>query len=126
MFWRLRQAFASFMYGRYGVDTIYWILLVSALIISVASRITGSGILYVLQSILLFVALFRFFSRNIYKRRRENDAVKLFLARFRDIGKKRYRKCNACKATLRLPIKRGKNTVRCPKCGNSFKVIIII
>ena len=61
MFWRLRQAFASFMYGRYGVDTIYWILLVSALIISVASRITGSGILYVLQSILLFVALFRFF-----------------------------------------------------------------
>ncbi len=33
-----------------------------------------------------------------------------------------YRECPACGATLRLPRKKGKHSVLCPRCGNKFGV----
>lgn len=135
--WKIKQAIASFMYGRYGVDKLYWALIISWLVLTVINRFVGSILLYFAGLALILFAFFRFFSRNIYKRQAENrgfikffasvkDWFKLLSSRFRDIGKKRYRKCKNCHAVLRLPIKRGTNNVRCPKCGSNIKVTIII
>ena len=33
-----------------------------------------------------------------------------------------YKKCPKCKQKIRLPLKKGKHTVKCPNCGNSFDV----
>lgn len=33
-----------------------------------------------------------------------------------------YRECPECGATLRLPRKKGKHSVLCPRCGNKFGV----
>ena len=135
--WRIKQALASFMYGRYGTDKLYWALFASWLVLTVINGFIGSYLLYLLGLGIIAFALFRAFSRNIYKRQAENarylkikpslaSGFKLFGPRIRDIGSKRYRRCKICRAVLRLPIKRGTNTVRCPGCGRNFKVTIII
>lgn len=135
--WRLRQAVYSFMYGRYGVDKLYWILLAIWFILSVVNMFVHSFWLNILETAIVGYAFFRVLSRNIYRRQAENTAILkiirngrslcgILFKRICDIGSKRYRRCKRCKAVLRLPIKRGTNEVRCPKCGDKFKVTIII
>lgn len=46
--------------------------------------------------------------------------------RLKEFPQKKYASCPQCRATLRLPRKRGKHTVRCPRCGNRFGVNILI
>ena len=135
--WRLRQALASFMYGRYGVDKLYWFLFGIWAFLTVINAFIGSTLLYIAGLLVLGYQFFRVFSKNIYSRSRENQAFLRFFekaksifalqtSRIRDIGKKRYRRCRNCKAVLRLPIKRGKKTVKCPKCNRTFDVFILI
>ena len=33
-----------------------------------------------------------------------------------------YKVCPKCKQKIRLPLKKGKHTVKCPNCGNKFDV----
>ncbi|MBQ8837361.1 MAG: hypothetical protein IJ002_07655 [Clostridia bacterium] len=125
------------MYGRYGGDQLYFALIIIFFVISVVNTFIGSYLLWILQYVLLIWAVYRYFSRNIYKRRQENrkflgiwQSIKNFFAylgdKFRDRKVCRYRKCKHCHAALRLPIKKGKNSVKCPRCGKSFKVNIWI
>lgn len=135
------QKIQQFMYGRNGFDAYSFFLLIVSLIASVANWFVwnywASFALYAFELLLLGYAIFRILSKNIYKRSAENrrymkiwNAVKNFFVlqknRIRDIKTHRYRKCKYCKATLRLKRKRGKHTVRCPKCRGEFKVNIVI
>lgn len=135
------QKIQQFMYGRNGFDSYSFFLFITALVISTANFFVwnywASLVIYVLQLIVLGYATFRILSKNIYKRAAENrrfqkiwNAVKNFFIlqknRIKDIKTHRYRKCKYCKATLRLKRKRGKHTVRCPKCRGEFKVNIIM
>lgn len=135
------QKIQQFMYGRNGFDSYSFFLFIVAIVISTANFFVwnywASLILYVLQLLILGYAVFRILSKNIYKRSAENrryqkiwNAVKSFLVlqknRIRDIKTHRYRKCKYCKATLRLKRRRGKHTVRCPKCRGEFKVNIVV
>lgn len=139
--WRLRQRLSAFCYGRYGNDKFNIALLVFYLILAVVNVIVRNifavRIFFFLQWTVLFVVLFRSLSRNIPARRKENEWFtrnfsgliewfKLLIRRIKDIKYKRYRRCPNCKATIRLPIKRGKHTVKCPSCHIDFKVHIII
>ena len=138
-----REKIARFLYGRYGADNLYnalfvfeLILLFIATILNVLGNIEPilaiiSMVLYVASLGLLIFAMYRFFSRNIAKRRRENQAWLRFKAKFRCKPKRRlppdtadhiFRSCPHCKATLRLPREKGKHEVRCPRCGEKFGV----
>lgn len=139
---RFRQKLASFMYGRYGADTLYWwsfgaivVIWVLRLILSAFGLGIASLILGIINTVILIIAIFRFMSRNIYKRSAENRAflrikgklfggVTLLRDRIRDRKTHVFKKCPTCKAMLRLPKKSGDHTVRCPKCGNRFGVKI--
>ena len=33
-----------------------------------------------------------------------------------------YKRCPKCHQVLKLPLKKGTHTVKCPECGNSFTV----
>ncbi len=126
------------MYGRYGTDTLNKVYLgiyvAVVLIYSVVSLfITDpkiSAILtacYLLLTLLLIVLIFfRMFSRNVAKRRRENETFcgffRLLRNRFRDRKTHVYRKCPKCRAVLRLPKAKGKHTVVCPRCKERFRV----
>lgn len=132
-FQRIRASFARFMYGRYGIDEFYKFLFSAYFIFVLLNLITRSAFVSIICYALLLVMFFRMFSKNIYKRSLENqkyikikDRVKSFFAlqknRIKDRKTHIYRHCSHCKAVLRLPKKKGKHTVRCPKCNKSFEL----
>ncbi|MBR2012897.1 MAG: hypothetical protein IJ995_01600 [Clostridia bacterium] len=124
---------ARLMAGRYGVDqlgrALLWVYLGLAIVALVVRP------LYYMALALMVWMMFRIFSKNIYKRQSENQKylrlsgkVRGWFAlqknKFRDRKTHRYRRCPYCKATLRLPNKKGKHTVCCPKCKKDFQVKI--
>ena len=147
---KLKEKLYRFLYGRYGTDQLYKfsmvlllvLLLISLILQFVLSEGLAAAIVSLSMSVvtyaLMFWMIFRSMSRNIYKRRRENErylkimgAVKRFFSgntsrktksRNRDDAYYIFRDCTKCKATLRLPRKKGKHSVRCPRCSHSFYV----
>jgi len=129
---KLKNKLVNFMYGRNGADSLYraTVILCAALIL--VSVFVRSPILSIIIWALLIWAMFRAFSKNIYKRQQEN--IKYLQLTDKAKGKYNmtktmltdkehcYKKCSKCKTVLRLPRKKGEHTVRCPKCGESFKV----
>jgi hypothetical protein len=134
----LRERVWKFMQGRNGADALYnFQLIVCLALIAVCFFLQGFSYLIVsaVQILLFSHALFRFFSKNLYKRRKENadflrfvKSLKAFFRlqrdRFRDRKTHVYRRCKACKSVIRLPKKPGKHSVCCPCCSNRFEVYI--
>lgn len=120
------------MYGRYGSDELNIGLLVTAVIVSLlhsiltlflgGSRVFAtvvSPLLYLLILGLLGLNLFRALSRNIYARQKENRRFRQAWTRLKD-RKNRYFRCPKCKQMVRVPRKKGRISIRCPKCGEKF------
>lgn len=133
----LRDRLIRFMYGRYGIDQLYYAMALLCFILLIINSFIHSPVIAVIMWVILLVMIFRSFSKNIYKRSRENEIfmnvcyrtkkkVSFTVRRIREIKTHRYRRCPHCKAMLRLPYKRGKHTVQCPKCSNEFKMRVII
>lgn len=123
------------MYGRYGIDRLYHVLFLTAIALMIANVFIKHWIVSVLELVIIFYAMFRFFSRNVYKRQRENQAFcrffgkiggwfKLRKNKFRDRKTHVFRKCPHCRSQLRLPKSKGKHTVCCPRCQERFDVKI--
>ncbi len=121
----------QFMYGRYGSDQLNMALLIAAVVLSILNSIFSAifrgnaamSIISLVVSLLIYALfgyqLFRTLSRNIYKRRRENQRFMLLWNRLRDRNH-RYFRCPQCRQTVRVPKHRGKINIRCPKCGEKF------
>ncbi len=135
---RLRDKIARFFWGRNGVDGLYYGLFGLFIILWMLQLIfrdsaSLAAVFGLLSTVVIAVMIFRSLSRNIAARRRENQVFMSFFVRIKNffvlmknkIRDRRdfvYKKCPSCKATLRLPKKKGEHTVRCPKCGNRFGV----
>lgn len=132
MFRRIGAALRLFMYGRYGSDQLNMAILVAAVLVSLTNSVLTvflrestvySGIVAPILSVivygLLIYSFFRMFSRNIYKRQRENRRFTQLWMRLKDRNN-RYFRCPNCKQTVRVPRGRGKICIRCPKCGEKF------
>lgn len=132
---RFRDRLARFMIGRNGNDSFNQFLLISTLVILLLNAFIKNNGIHSILSIVIFALLvyvyFRMFSRNVYKRREENQ--KYLEIRYKVFGylkgiKERWvqRKdykffyCPACHATLRVPKGHGKIKIVCKKCGNTF------
>ena len=129
-----KEKLSRFFYGRYGTDQFNNFLIILALILSVFNIFLKNYIIYIVQTIFIVTAFVRMLSRNIYKRRNENQIflkirkpvrawIILQIDRVRDKNHV-YRKCTGCKAVIRLPKKKGKHKVTCPKCKTKFDVRI--
>ena len=130
---KFRQWLMRTMAGRYGVDQLNKALLWTYLACAVAAIFFEP--FYFATFALLVWMFFRIFSRNIYKRQSENQKYLRLIAKprawitlqqkkFADRKTHRYRTCPHCKATLRLPNRKGRHTVCCPKCKKDFEVRI--
>jgi hypothetical protein len=112
------------MYGRYGSDTLNKTLLfvsVGLMLVNLFIRNTIASIIISVCSLLLLVVIYiRMFSRNIYKRQKENEVFVQFFRRLANIKKYKYFKCPSCKTKIRVPRNKGKIEITCPKCHNSF------
>lgn len=120
-----------FMSGRYGVDKLSNAMIILALAFILASILTNYSILNSIGFVIIILAYFRIFSKNIPKRYSENQK---FLAWFNPIKGKfnkvknkaknskdyKYFKCPQCGKEMRVPRKKGRVNIKCPKCGNTF------
>lgn len=120
---RFRQGIARFMQGRYGVDKLNLVFLYSGLGVCILGMFFRqprvSLTLTLLSYALMGIAIFRCFSRNTYKRYRENRRFLLFFQRIRD-RQHRYFDCPRCHQEVRVPRGKGKIAIHCPKCRETF------
>lgn len=120
---RIRGFIYRFMQGRYGTDKLNMTLLwagVIACVLAMFIRIPVVNLLLTALSYgLLIWAMFRAFSRNTYKRYRENRKYLMLIERFRD-KQHRYFDCPRCRQQVRVPRGKGKISITCPKCKEKF------
>ena len=125
----------KFMTGRYGPDELYHFLFKLYIFLFIINIFFIKSV--ILEYIELFIVLFtfyRFFSKKIYKRKKENEfyikTKKKLLKPFKNIIKNIkdknyiYKKCNKCKTVIRLPIPNsyGIKHTKCPKCKKRLTV----
>ncbi len=115
------------MQGRNGNDQLSFALTVLCLVFLVVDSITGVGIFWILAVAALVLAMFRTFSRNIGRRRAENEAfmrligkprkfISVTSKRFKNRKTTMYFKCEGCKTVLSVPRGKGRIKITCPKC----------
>lgn len=123
----------NFMYGRYGIDDLYKLLLIICFILLVINMFLNNNIIRIIELLLIFIILYRSLSKNISRRKKENDKylnIKNRIIKSFNYNKKKYeernthmyKKCPSCKQKIRLPLKKGKHTVKCPNCSYKFEV----
>ena len=133
---KFKNKLTQFMYGRYGTDQLYNALIVAYFILIVVNAFISSAIISIFMAAVLIWIIFRTLSRNIYKRRMENEKFmkiwkparakgSLEIRKIKEIKTHRFRKCPHCKKVLRLPRTRGKHTVKCPCCNKEFEMRIL-
>ena len=118
---------AAWMQGRYGTDGLSNFLMAVGILALLASIIPGLDLLSWVALVVLAVALFRSFSKNMAARSKENETYqrvtekpRRWLSQRRKMWENRettrYFKCKGCGVMLSVP--RGKGTLRvvCPKC----------
>ena len=138
-FQKIGYKIAAFMYGRYGHDELNTVILVCALVISLASSVVGAipklyyfHLFSLLSTALLVWSIFRMLSKNHAKRRKElnvylkiknkpANAIKLHKNKKRDKKTHVYFKCHKCRAVLRVPRGKGSIIVTCPRCGERIE-----
>lgn len=147
---KFKEKLYRFMYGRYGADELYnfltyfnIILIITDLIVvafipeGVAKAIISLSFSILIVGIFVW-EFFRMMSKNIAKRRRENErylkikrSVKRFFSGNTSKGTKTFnrddavyvfRDCTWCSSTLRLQRREGRHKVKCPRCSRSFYV----
>ena len=132
MWQKLKNGVRNFMIGRNGADQLSLAMLIAGIVLSLLTSVTRIAIFNILGLIVLVLTIFRMFSRNLEKRRAENQKFVNFRANFgtnakqmmnrlKNMKKYKYFKCPQCGARLRLPRKVGEVTVTCGKCKNQFK-----
>ena len=125
----------SILTGRNGPDALSMAASLSACFLLIVAMFVGgvvSSVLWLLAFICLIFCYFRIFSRNVAKRRAENQR---FLTRFAPLTqlKARYQekkrqknlycffKCPQCGTVLRVPKGKGRIRITCKCCGHVFE-----
>ena len=125
--------YIKFMKDRYGIDELYKFLLLICFVLLVINTFVSNNIIRLFEVLLIVIIFYRYMSKNIKLRKKENDKyleikdkiIKLFdynKKKYKDRNTHMYKKCPKCKQKIRLPLKKGKHTVKCPNCGNRFDV----
>ena len=125
----------SFFAGRSGPDALSKATSALAcllLILSMFFRGLASNILWALAFVFLLLSYFRMFSKNIWKRRAENQKFLTLTApltrkwnqwklRRRQRNLYAFFKCPQCGTVLRVPKGKGRIRITCKNCANSFE-----
>ena len=141
-----RERIAEFMCGRNGIDSLYHFLFLVIILLTFISFFVETWILPTISTFILIYNIYRVFSKNVYRRQRENQIylncvgkvrrlyqrikrsitrkISLTKNKWHDRNTHIYKRCPSCKNTLRLPKVKGKHTAACPCCDNRFDVKI--
>lgn len=128
----------KFMQGRYGVDELYKFLFGCYFFVLIIDLFINYEPLALIEATIVIIIFYRFFSKKIYQRRKENQIYLQLKAKFnykiketkkRLDGRKTkiFKKCPQCKTILKLslPSKRGMKHVVCPKCKKRITMLCL-
>lgn len=129
------------MQGRYGPDALYNFLLKLYIFLLIINIFANYRILTYLELLIIIIIFYRFFSKNISQRRKENNLYlniqKKILTNFQKIKNtfltrknttnNIYKKCPSCQTTLKLPLptQRGLKHTKCPKCQKRITLLVL-
>ena len=125
------QKIREFMYGRNGTDQLSFALIIGGFAFYTLYVFSRFRLFYLISLVLYGIAIFRTLSKNIVKRRSENQKFMTFWYKAKNwwVGvradfeeRKTYKhfKCPRCGQKIRIPRGRGKIEICCPKCSNRF------
>jgi len=125
---RFQMMMARFMVGRNGMDNLAYHAMWGAVIVSILSIFLPVGLL---STALMIYAVWRMLSRNVSKRRAENERyvqfsekvsreVKQFFLRLKGMKTHKYFRCPSCRNRLRMKRGSGEKLITCPVCRNQF------
>ena len=123
----MRNFLHRFMIGRYGPDHLSIAMIIVAFILSLLNALLWHAPLLYISYLIFGFTIYRMLSRNIPRRRAENDKfiryywpvrmkIKALIQKIKDKWKYKYYKCPTCKTRLRVPKGKGKIRITCPKC----------
>lgn len=118
----MKTGLRRFMTGRYGTDKLNTGILILGLMFCLISMLLPGRwpvLLTGLSYACVFLAMFRTFSRNTYKRYRENRWYLGMVERLKD-REHRYYSCPKCRQSVRVPKGKGKIAITCPRCREKF------
>lgn len=138
IFQKIGNAIVRFMYGRNGMDQLnrglfwgYMGVFLGQLLFSMLRLRVPALICEILLWPLMALIFFRMFSKNLPKRREENQKFLNWWwgikrrnadakARHADRDHK-YFTCKTCGTICRVPVGKGKIIITCPKCGAQIR-----
>ncbi len=122
--------------GRNGIDDLIKFQFIILIILTILDIFVDSYIVGLLQLITMITIGYRFMSKNLYKRVKENQIYnnirygmispfKNIIRRIKD-RKHLYKKCS-CGTTIKTPLpkKRGIKHTTCPNCGKRNRIIAL-
>ena len=123
----MREKFYRFMLGRYGIDKLGYAILIISMVISLISSVFKFYVGALISYVLLIWEVYRFLSRDTYKRSSENmkflnikkistQKIKFQKNKIRDRKTHKYFECSTCHNNLRVPKGKGELKVTCPVC----------
>lgn len=127
----MKEKLVRFMQGRYGTDQLNQFIMYVEIVLLVLSLFFRSNIIIsILFYISIILYLYRALSKNYVARSIENQKfirVKTMIvhrlqAVFKSMKDKqnKYFVCPKCGQMIRIPKGKGKISVKCPSCKNSF------
>lgn len=136
IFRNITNALARFMFGRNGMDQLNVFMIIVALVLQFAQYPTATysqllgNLVYGASMALWVLVIFRCYSKNLHKRRSENQAVMGWWwnvrRKYKDAQVRRkdkdhkYFTCPQCKTICRVPVGKGKVVITCPKCKHKI------
>lgn len=128
---RMQLKLSGFMYGRNGQDQLGMAVYLAALVLYIPGVIKRNPYLMIVSLACFCYGVFRAFSKNIEKRREENQAFSKLLKRpgkYITLAKlqweyrktHRYFMCRKCGQISRVPKMKKKIEITCPRCGRKF------
>ena len=129
---KLTHFLQRLLMNRYGQDALNTTLIILSFVFSLLSLIDSflSPLFSITSFILVIIVLLRFFSKNIFKRRGENQRflaltsplyrnLKIMYLNLSD-PRRKYFLCPMCKRMVRIPRKKGRVEITCPTCHHHF------
>ena len=125
--------FNKFMMGRNGSDNLYNFLFFLYFFLLIVNLFIDSSFVFYVETFIIIFMFYRFFSKNLTKRKRENEIYLKIKNKVMHPFKTHktndfiYKKCHKCKTILRLPLpaERGIKCAKCPTCGNRVKFLCL-
>ena len=125
---KIKWYIQKFMIGRNGRDdlqvTVFYASLILYAFASVFDRLIPFPIFKVIGWLGVFYSLYRFCSKDVYRRREENQKFlrEIEFLKLRISVRKTHKiyRCKGCGRKIRVPRGKGKIEISCPLCGNKF------